>query len=966
MTEEQKQDRYNKILDYYNGDELASQVLIDKYLMDNENHPSDMWKRLASAAANIEREYGEQTANSIDSRVKHWYNEFYNLLDDWKFIPGGRINYALGRDEKVTAMNCYVIPIRETIDWERWYIDTDEKFELIDYSNAFDDSVLNKYKIPADSLEGIYTWLKESAVVFRSTGGVGTSLDVLRPEGMPVKNSGGFSPGPCSFMNLMSESTHTVHQKLRRGALMLTMSVQNPSILSFINVKKILGKIDYVNEEDKKNRNNLYKLVEHANISVMITDEFMKAVENDTDFVQKWPIDSDNPKIIKIVKARDIWDELIRNAHEHAEPGILLIDNHRRNDALWYCNPAISVNPCGEQFLGAFSACDLGHMNLSKYVYITGINVAGIEKHKFNFDSFFKDVKIAVRFLDNVIDWNKGKHALPQQEETVLNERRIGLGITGLADCLIRLEIKYDSEEALKFTEEVMKTFRNSAYETSVELAKEKKSFLLFNFEKWSKSEFVQRWIEDHSTNCGIESNIVATLKEFGIRNSFLTTVAPVGTGSIICRNGCEEKNNMTVGVSSGIEPLFAKSYARRVRQADGETFKEFKTYPGVIKELFEDYSKLPDYVITSHDIDPFYRVKLQSVVQRYIDNSISSTVSLKNDIPVAIVDQIYRQAWKDGLKSITVYREGSREGVLISDEFKNKGLKTEKEFNEKMRIMKDNTEELDKIVQTLEAANSSDEILSGIESKMLEEMNKVAENLIENSKPLDTDIQQAVNKEFWNLLDTEKKVVTKPEKKKKRDRVLKGETYKIPCDPDRNLYITINSFTDNPNRPFEIFVNSHGKDDTDVKTISILLSALMRRTEDMTFIINHLKKIESPNQGVWWYDCNDNRHYMNSVSKAISVALDMFVSRKKVNNLTEKDIDAIKSDISNKNLTCYSSEEITDEEEKKNIKNYLAKLDEKTTIILNYLDCPKCYTKSLKLENGCSVCISCGYSKCS
>ena len=413
-------DKVEQLTEYYGGDGLAASVLADKYLKEDETTPEEMWDRLADAAAMVES-YGAKNDND-DTIVATSRRDFRNLLQDFKFIPGGRIMYALGREEKVSNTNCYVIPHKE------------------------------------DSIEGIYDWMKESALTYRSTGGVGTDISILRPKGTPVKNSGGVSPGACSFMDLMSNSTNTVHQKLRRGALMITINVHHPDVLEFINIKKILGEIKYV-EGEGDGYNNLYKMVEHANISVHITDEFLEALESGKKYEQRWPCDSKSPNVRKKVSAKLIWDEIIKNAHAHAEPGIFFIDNHRRTDALAYVNPALTTNPCGEQFLGAYANCLLGHMNLDKYVEDANTAVGS----QFNFKRFAEDIKTSVRFLDNCIDWNKGKHALPQQEETAANERRIGLGITGLADCLIRLGVKYDSEEALPVIEEIMKVYRNSA-----------------------------------------------------------------------------------------------------------------------------------------------------------------------------------------------------------------------------------------------------------------------------------------------------------------------------------------------------------------------------------------------------------------------------------------------------------------------------------------------------------------------
>ena len=779
-------DKIEKLTEYYKGDDLAARVLSDKYLLREEKTPEQMWIRLSGEVASQERE--EDAA--------FWANNFSELLNDFKFIPGGRIMYALGRDENVSCTNCYVIPIKE------------------------------------DSIEGIYEWLKESALTYRATGGVGTDISILRPKGSKVKNSGGESPGACSFMDLMSRSTHTVHQKLRRGALMITINVHHPDVLEFINIKKILGKIDFI-EGEGDTFNNLYKMVEHANISVQLTDEFLQALESGDKYEQRWPIDAEKPSIKKKISAKKVWDAIIKNAHEHAEPGIFFLDNHKRNDALDYVNPALTPNPCGEQFLGPYGNCLLGHMNLDRYVVDPKGNV---DKPIFNYSSFSKDIKVAVRFLDNCIDWNDGKHALPEQNETALNERRIGLGITGLADCLIRLGIKYDSEEALEMVEKIMKCYRDSAYEASVEIAKEKGAFPWFNKDEWLKSDFTNTWFSNLQTGTIAGGHILKNFNETGIRNSFLLTMAPVGSGSIVGQ------------VSSGIEPIFATSYTRRVRDQDGETFNEYKTFPKIVNELFGDDNNLPDHVRTAHDIDPSFRVRLQAVIQKYVDNSISSTVNLSEDTPAETVGQIYLDAWKQGLKSITVYREGSREGVLITDKKEDK-----------------------------------------------------KEDLSESFK-------------------------------KKRPVTIWGRTYKIPSGADEKLYITVNPFPLDPKRPFEVLISSFSGTNPEIQTITVLLSALLKTVEDPTFIIDHLRRIESPEAPIFWRDKEaGKRHQINSVPRAVAIALEKFIEETK-----DKTFEEFVEPLG-----------LLDDEKKE------------------YDKCPSCRQSSLISENGCTHCIECGYEKC-
>ena len=562
--------------DYYGDNELAADVLHSKYLAPHEQGPMHLWNRIAKALASVEKDQDL------------WYNRFLGLLFDFRFVPGGRVMHGAGREDarrRPTLSNCYVIPIEE------------------------------------DSLEGIYRCITESAMVYRTGGGVGTDLSTLRPEGAAVNATIDHSPGATAFMNLFSESTNTVSQAGRRGALMLTMRVDHPDIEHFITIKNDPRRIK----------------VEHANISVLITHEFMHAVIDDTDFELRW-----NGKSYRKVKAKELWFKIIKNAHASAEPGIIFWDTMRDFHNVEYANPLSSTNPCGEQPLAAYTACNLGNINLSKFVSEDG---------KFRYDELAEVTRTATRFMDNIIDYNMENHALDKIKKAVASDRRIGLGITGLADALVMMKIKYDSQEALDETDHMMQLIRDEAYRTSIALAKEKGPFPLFSWEGYSRSKFVQSLPRDMQEES----------KVHGIRNSTVITVPPVGTGSIVAQT------------SSGIEPIFCTSYRRKVKNHDGETYSEYKVYHPLIKQMFGDDESLPSYVVTAHQIDPYFRVKMQGTIQKYVDSSISSTVNLAEDVSVETVADIYMTAYKAGLKGITVYREGSREGILQTEEYAKK-----------------------------------------------------------------------------------------------------------------------------------------------------------------------------------------------------------------------------------------------------------------------------------------------------
>lgn len=558
---------------YYFEDSLGANVLKNKYLAPWETHPWQIWQRQAQAMASMEKTQKSQ---------KEWEKKFFAVLEDFKFVPGGRIMHGAGREDiRTTLNNCYVVAVRE------------------------------------DSIKAIYDTIINEALTYKYGGGCGHDLSALRPAGDTIHGTGGESCGPTGFMNLFSENTNTIAQHGRRGANMQTLRIDHPDIEKFIEIKT--GNVD---------------MVKYSNISVLLTHDFMDAVDNDKEFDLTY-----NNKVYKTINARTLWNRIIEHAHASAEPGLLFWDTMKDYHNAEYCSPLVSTNPCAEQPLPDGGCCNLGAVNLERFVDENG---------NFMIDEFKKTVAIGTRFLDNVIDYNINRHALENQKQNATNDRRVGLGILGLGDMLVRMSIKYDSEDALQTVDQIMKIFRDITYETSVELAQEKGSFPNFDWKGYSKSKFVKN----------LPKSIRDKISANGIRNSTLTTVAPTGSGAIVSR------------VTSGVEPIFATSYKRRVKKNDsyGRSFDEYKVIHPVINQLFGGDEDLPDYVVTSHNIDPYFRVKMQSVIQKYIDSSISSTVNLSENITVDTIADIYMKAYKTGLKGITVYREGSREGILITD----------------------------------------------------------------------------------------------------------------------------------------------------------------------------------------------------------------------------------------------------------------------------------------------------------
>ena len=561
------------IQDYYKNDSLGSDVLKQKYLAPWEEHPYQLWTRQASALASVEKTKAMRTK---------WEKKFFSILEDFKFVPGGRIMHGAGRDDITTTLNnCYVVAVRN------------------------------------DSIKSIYDTIINEALTYKYGGGCGHDLSVLRPAGKAINGTGGESCGPTGFMNLFSENTNTIAQHGRRGANMQTLRIDHPDIKKFISIKT--GDVD---------------MIKYSNISVLLTHGFMEAVKEDSDFDL-----THEGEVYETIKARELWNKIIKHAHSSAEPGLLFWDTMKDYHNAEYCSPLVSTNPCAEQPLPDGGCCNLGAVNLERFVDENG---------NFMIEQFKETVAIGTRFLDNVVDYNMDRHALEDQKQNAMNDRRVGLGILGLGDMLVRLGIKYDSEDAIQTIEQIMQIFRDTAYDTSSELAVEKGQYPNFKWSGYSKSKFIKN----------LPKSLQSKIKKNGIRNCTLTTVAPTGSGAIVAR------------VTSGVEPIFATSYKRRVKENDGygKSFKEYTVYHPIIESLFDTDENLPNHVVTAHHIDPYFRVRMQGAIQKYIDSSISSTVNLAKEITVETIADIYMTAYESGLKGITVYREGSREGILITE----------------------------------------------------------------------------------------------------------------------------------------------------------------------------------------------------------------------------------------------------------------------------------------------------------
>jgi len=596
---------------------VSEKVFLDRYSLKDkdgkpiEKTPEKMWLRVARAVANDEKK----------SLRKKWSKEFLWALKDLKYIPGGRILAGAGTGYSVTYYNCFVIPS------------------------------------PGDSRGGILDTLKQMVEIMARGGGVGINISSLRPRGARVKKVNGFSSGPINWAELFSITTKEIIQQggTRRGALMLMLWDWHPDIAEFITVKQDLKKIN------------------GANLSVCVSDKFMEAVEkdadwplvfpdtNDPEYDKKWTGDLEvwkslGKKIIvyKVVKARKVWDLIAQSAWQSAEPGIVFMERYNKWHNNYYWNRINCVNPCGEEGLPAWGVCNLGSINLSSLVKGNDIDNKGV----FDFKTLKRVVQAAVRFQDNVI--NMDSYFFEGIRKTQLEgERRIGLGTMGLGDALIKLHLKYGSDESLKFIEKIYKTICEEAYLGAVSVAKEKGVFPKFDKEKYLKSRFIQT----------LDLKIQKAIKKYGIRNSLLLMQAPTGSTSLMANT------------TSGIEPIFEFEYIRRDRLGEHAIRHPlYETwYKKHEKEIKEKGLKKPAWFVSANELTPEEHVRVQAMIQKYVDASISKTVNAPQSHTIEDVKKLYYLAYKMGLKGLAYMREGSRQGVLERTTTQPKEKKEEK-----------------------------------------------------------------------------------------------------------------------------------------------------------------------------------------------------------------------------------------------------------------------------------------------
>ena len=555
---------------------IAEQIWDMKYrLKTADDEPIDAcveesWRRVAKDLARVEAEPGI------------WEEKFYAALEDFKFLPAGRIAAGAGTQRKVTLFNCFVMGT-----------------------------------VP-DDMGGIFDMLKEAALTMQQGGGIGYDFSTIRPKGALVKGVAADASGPLSFMDVWDSMCRTIMSAgSRRGAMMATLRCDHPDIEDFIAAKSDPARLRMFN------------------VSVLVTDPFMAAVKADDD----WDLVFEG-RIYKTLSARKLWDQIMQSTYEFAEPGVIFIDRINQANNLSYCETIAATNPCGEQPLPPYGACLLGSINLARLVE------APFERGAQLSAAALQDlVATAVRMMDNVVD--ASNFPLEAQALEARNKRRIGLGVTGLADALLMLGLRYGSEAAARQTEDWLHAIARAAYLASVQLAKEKGAFPLFEADPYLASGAMQ----------GMDEDVRAEIATHGIRNALLTSIAPTGTISLYAGN-----------VSSGIEPVFAYAYTRKVLQKDGSRSEEEVVDYAVQmwRDKFGD-ADLPDYFVNAQTLAPKDHVKMQAAAQKWVDSSISKTINCPEDISFEAFKEVYSAAYESGCKGCTTYRPNAVTGSVLS-----------------------------------------------------------------------------------------------------------------------------------------------------------------------------------------------------------------------------------------------------------------------------------------------------------
>jgi ribonucleoside-diphosphate reductase alpha chain len=723
-----------------------------------------------------------------------WAGRFHEALAGFKFLPAGRVIAGAGTGRSVTLFNCFVMGT-----------------------------------IP-DDMSGIFENLREAALTMQQGGGIGHDFSTLRPQGAPVMGVGADASGPLSFMDVWDSMCRTIMSAgSRRGAMMATLRCDHPDIEAFVDAKRDPRRLRMFN------------------VSVLVTDAFMKAVKDDAD----WDLVFEG-KTYRTIKAGALWERIMRATYDYAEPGVIFIDRVNRRDNLNYCETIQCSNPCGEQPLPPYGACLLGSINLAALVKDpftpqASLDMAALERL----------VPLAVRMLDNVVDVSR--FPLPQQEREAKAKRRIGLGVTGLADALIFCGVRYGSPEAVRLTGEWLGAVQRLSYLASADIAAEKGSFPLYDRARYLAGETIRGLPEDVRTAIG----------RYGIRNALLNSIAPTGTISLLADN-----------VSSGIEPVFAFSYVRHVLQPDGSKREEsVEDHAFRLWRAVKGNEPPSDAFVDAQTLTPADHLAMQAAAQAFVDSSISKTINLPRDISFEAFKGVYEEAYARDCKGCTTYRPNDVTGAVLE-------------------------------VKPAEAGNVPALVPAVRES-----------GVVYIAQPLD------------------------------RPEDLPGRTYKIKWPgSDHAIYITINDvMQDGRRRPFEIFINSKNMEHY-AWTVALtrMISAVFRRGGDVSFVVEELKAVFDPRGGQWM-----EGRYVPSLLAAIGGVIERHLIE--IGFLTPADQPRITEAAEQRlRLAAGTREPASD-----------GAAGAAPALGPGLGQCPNCGAAALTHQEGCDVCLNCGYSRC-
>ncbi len=769
---------------------------------------TETWDRVATALA------------APETDPETWRPRFRAALDDYAFLPAGRILAGAGTNRAVTLFNCFVMGT-----------------------------------IP-DDMGGIFAHLREAALTLQQGGGIGYDFSTLRPKGAPVAGVGADASGPLSFMDVWDAMCRTIMSAgARRGAMMATLRCDHPDIEAFLDAKRDPARL------------------RNFNLSVLVTDALIEAVDHD----RPWPLVFDGT-VYREVRARDLWDRLMRATYDCAEPGVVFIDRINQLNTLAPHETIAATNPCGEQPLPPYGACLLGSINLAQLVTDPFTANAALD-----LDRLDALVRIAVRMMDNVIEVSR--FPLAAQAAEAQAKRRIGLGVTGLADALIYCQVRYGSAEAVALTERWLAQLRRSAYLASAELAGEKGSFPLYH----------RDWVMARPGIHALDADVRDEIARVGLRNALVTSIAPTGTISLVADN-----------VSSGIEPVFAWSLTRRVRERDGGWRTETVSDPAYrrYRRMFGAEAPLPDWFVTAGELTPAEHVAMQAAAQTYIDSSISKTINCREDLAFEAFKQVYRLAYDSGCKGCTTYRPNPISGAILTE-----------------------APEAAETAAAVAVARADGEPDAAAEAEAEAEAVRGA-SLVAAAPAPPTPAPLA------------------------RPETLPGETYKVRWPTsDHALYITINDIIeDGRRRPFEVFINSKNMEHYAwTVALTLMISAVFRRGGDVSFVVEELKAVFDPRGGQWI-----GRRYVPSIMAAIGEVIERHMVA--IGFLVRAEADRNDRD----HRDGGDGGDGTGDD---------GAGDRRPSAAIEtagrVLHCPKCHAPGLVRREGCDICLNCGYSHC-